>query len=314
LSSSHELTTLGRVAGGLLEGPRYDARWGLVYADAANGGVHALADDGTTHLLVPHRRGIGGLVAHEQDGVVITGRNVAHKPVTPDSTEPAPTGVLLDRDADAHRVGFNDLTTDRAGRVYVGSLGFVAMHDAVDGSAAGPPGSLWVIDVDGTVTSLADDIELSNGMAFDPAGTTLYQCDSGRRVVFAYRLDLDADTPTLIERSVFAELPQGVPDGLAVDVEGGVWVALAHNGEIVRLDAKGAVVDTVTVPLPMVTSMCFGGPELRTLYIVTGAHGDPDDNAGLFACEMDVAGVPVALARTPVELGGPGGGPDRGRA
>lgn len=293
---------LGRVKGGLLEGPRYYARWGLIYADAANGGVYSLAADGTTHLLIPHRRGIGGLVLHAQEGAVITGRNVAYKPFTVDSSEPAPTGVLLDRDPNAHRVGFNDLTTDDAGRVYVGSLGFVAMHDAVDGSAAGPPGNLWVIDLDGTVTSLADDIELSNGMAFDPTGRTLYQCDSGRRVVFAYRLDLEGITPTLVERTVFAELPQGVPDGIAVDVEGGVWVALAHNGQIVRLAADGTVVDTIRVPLPMVTSMCFGGEQLRTLYIVTGAHGDPDDTAGLFACELDVAGVPVAVARTPVVL------------
>ncbi|ODU07412.1 MAG: hypothetical protein ABS81_01260 [Pseudonocardia sp. SCN 72-86] len=289
--------------GGLLEGPRYDSRWGLIYADAAHGGVHSLAENGTGHVLIPHRRGIGGLVLHEQDGAVITGRNVAYKPFTPGRTEPAPTEVLLDKDPKAHRVGFNDLTTDLAGRVYVGSLGFVAMEDAVDGSAAGPPGSLWVIDLDGAVSSLADDIALSNGMAFDPTGTVLYQCDSGRRLVFAYELDLEGALPKVVERSVFAELPEGVPDGIAVDVEGGVWVALAHQGKIVGLEQSGRVVDTITIPLPMVTSMCFGGAGMRTLYIVTGAHGDPDGSAGIFACEMDVAGVPIAPARTPTGRG-----------
>ncbi|WP_158703509.1 SMP-30/gluconolactonase/LRE family protein [Pseudonocardia dioxanivorans] len=290
------------MAGGLLEGPRYDSRWGVVYADAAHGGVHSLGEDGTTRVLIPHRRGIGGLVLHEQDGAVITGRNVAYKPIAADGGSGA-TEVLLDRDPQAHRVGFNDLTTDEAGRVYVGSLGFVAMHDAVDGTAAGPPGSLWVVDLDGSVTSLADDIALSNGMAFDPTGTVLYQCDSGRRLVFAYELDLGGAAPKVVERTVFAELPQGVPDGIAVDVEGGVWVALAHRGEIVGLGSDGRVVDTIPVPVPMVTSMCFGGASMRTLYIVTGAHGDPDDSAGIFACEMDVAGVPVPLARTPTDQG-----------
>ncbi|MGD9987596.1 SMP-30/gluconolactonase/LRE family protein [Pseudonocardia sp.] len=299
MSPRRDATTLGRVQGGLLEGPRYDPRWGLIYADAAHGGVHALAEDGARTTLIPHRRGIGGLVLHDQDGAVITGRNVAYKPFTPDRAEPGPTEVLLDKDPATHRVGFNDLTTDPAGRVYVGSLGFVAMDEAVDGAAAGPPGSLWVIDLDGSIGSLADDIALSNGMAFDPGGTVLYQCDSGRRLVFAYELDLEGTSPKLVERTVFAELPQGVPDGIAVDVEGGVWVALAHQGEIVGLGPNGNVVDSIAIPLPMVTSMCFGGPGMTTLYIVTGAHGDPDNNAGIFACEMNVAGVPIALARTP---------------
>lgn len=297
--AEHRVVRKHSIDNGLLEGPRYDSELGLVFADAEHGGVLALDAHGLQRQLIPFRKGIGGLVLHADGGAVITGRNVAYKPFT-SGDEPAPTTVLLDKDPAQNRVGFNDLTTDEQGRVYVGSLGFVAMHDALDGSAAGPPGTLWVIGLDGEVCSLADDIELSNGMAFDPSGTALYQADSGRRVIFRYELDLGPRLPTVKSRSVFAELPDGVPDGVAVDEAGTVWVALAHAGTIVGLGPDGAVIDTLQVPMPMVTSMCFGGPDLQTMYIVTGSHGADDGvGAGVFECRMDVPGLGAAQARTP---------------
>lgn len=293
----HELDLLKSIPGGLLEGPRYDSDLGLIYADAAHGGVFSLGPDGP-RLLIPHRKGIGGLILHASGGAVITGRNVAYKAFTPEGAPPAPTVVLLDRDPSVGRVGFNDLTTDASGRVFVGSLGFVAMHDAIDGHAAGPPGSLFVIDIDGSVRTLADDLQLSNGMAFTADGTRLYQCDSGRELIFAY--DLEPGTTTVTRRSVFTTVNAGVPDGIAVAEDGNVWVALAHAGRIAVFSANAVLVEEIAVPVPMVTSLCFGGPDLRTLYVVTGSEGaDPATGAGIFATEVAVPGVSVAPAKTP---------------
>ena len=72
----------------------------------------------------------------------------------------------------------------------------------------------------------------------------------------------------------------GVPDGLKVASDGSVWVADAHGGRVVVFNADGTHRQDMPVPLPMVTSLCFGGDDLRDLYIVTGSRGGPSENCG----------------------------------
>src|SRR5678815_1284248 len=102
---------------GLIEGPVWDARRGLLFSDVPNGGVFCLSPSGQVSTVVEHRKGIGGMALHADGGLIVSGRNIGYK-----GPASADTVVLLDRDADAGVVGFNDLTTDAAGRIYVGSL------------------------------------------------------------------------------------------------------------------------------------------------------------------------------------------------
>ena len=97
----------------------------------------------------------------------------------------------------------------------------------------------------------------------------------------------------------FAEIASGeTPDGLAVAADGSVWVALAHGGAVAVYEPDGTLRKRVPVPLPMVTSVCFGGDDLQDLYVVTGSRGGPSENCGtVFVTRADVAGVPVAPAR-----------------
>jgi xylono-1,5-lactonase len=92
-----------------------------------------------------------------------------------------------------------------------------------------------------------------------------------------------------------------VPDGLKVASDGSVWVADAHGGRVAVFDADGAHRQDIAVPLPMVTSLCFGGDDLRDLYIVSGARNGPSETCGtLWRTRADVPGLPLPVARVKV--------------
>jgi sugar lactone lactonase YvrE len=99
---------------------------------------------------------------------------------------------------------------------------------------------------------------------------------------------------TIDQRRRLVELPDRRPDGLAVDVEGGIWVALFGAGEVRRYTPDGHVDEVVEVPTPAVTSCAFGGPDLGELYITTGRAGTDDDHAGaVLRCVPGVVGQPT---------------------
>jgi gluconolactonase len=99
----------------------------------------------------------------------------------------------------------------------------------------------------------------------------------------------------------FATLgPGGLPDGLKVAADGSVWVADARGGRVAVFEADGAHRMDLPVPAPMVTSLCFGGADLRDLYVVTGSDGGPRDNCGaVYRTRVDVRGLPLAPTRVP---------------
>jgi len=268
---------------GTLEGPLWDAPRGLLFADATVGGVRALQDDGSVRDVVLHRRGIGGLALHEDGGIVIGGRNIAIKRDVAEGE--SPTIVMLENDPDNDIVGFNDMAVDAAGRIYVGSLAFVATE-----ARSGKTGSLFVIDLDGSARVLADDVLLTNGLGFSPDGKTLYHSDSMRHVVYAYDVLENGDVGP---RRPFIESGEAMPDGLVVDSAGTVWVALPHTGTVTGYDPLGKAVGQFTIDKPMVTSMCFGGPDLRDFYIVSGSEHSGSDAAGsVYRARVDVPGQP----------------------
>lgn len=273
----------------LLEGPVWDPRRGLLFSDAKAGGVYRLVAGGKPETIIAHRRGIGGMALHERGGLVVSGRNLAYK-----GPDDAPTQVLLDSDPENGILGFNDITTDAAGRIYAGSLGFSPIQSGQEPK----PGALFVIDLDGSVRRLAEGVKLTNGMGFSPDGARLYHSDSLDQTVYVYDV---LDGGDVRNRRPFAKLAGGLPDGLVVSMDGAVWVADAHGGAVAVFEPDGSLRQRVAVPVPMVTSVCFGGGDLQDLYIVTGSEGAERDKAGaVFKMRAPVPGVPVSPARVAV--------------
>jgi len=265
---------------GLAEAPRVDAAGHLWFSDAVGGGVYRRAPDGTIETVIPKRRGVGGLVLHADGGVVVSGKDVIH-------VRGGETRVLLHVDG---ALGFNDLTTDRHGRVYVGSLRSSAFE-----SGARVPGELWRIGVGGTATEVYGDVAFCNGVGFSPDGRTIYHSNYSEGHVLAHELD-DAGRAT--NRRVFAALPRGNPDGLAVDESGSVWVAMGSGAGLARYTPAGALDGIVPVPAGFVTSLCFGGADRRDVYVTTADNtDDPTRRGTVFRSRVDVPGLIAPLAR-----------------
>lgn len=255
-----EFETLATGGFGLLEAPCWDGNGGVYFSDVLQGGVRRWSDGGVEDVL-PKRRGIGGMCLHADGGLVVSGRNVLH---VRDGEQRVLLGEL------EGVTGFNDLATDSDGRVYVGALRFSPFA-----GEAPVPGQVWRIEADGAAPVL-EGIDWPNGIGFAPGGATMYACD------YAHGTVLGGDG------EVFARSPAGA-DGLAVDGEGGVWVATGEGGAIARFAADGSLDHTVAIPADFVSSLCFGGEDMRDVYVTTVGS--------LLRGRSDVPGLPLAPAR-----------------
>ena len=132
-----------------------------------------------------------------------------------------------------------------------------------------------MIDLDGTMRTLSDGVMLTNGLGFSPDGKRLYHSDARAALVRVY--DVKADGSVGPWRSSRRSASESVPDGMKVAADGSVWVADARGGRVAVFDQDGAHRKDLPVPLPMVTSLCFGGDDLQDLYIVTGSDGGPGE-------------------------------------
>lgn len=274
---------------GLIEGPVWDSSRGLYFSDVINGGVFLLDRADQVSVAVPKRRGIGGMALHAAGGLVVGGRDIAVV-----GRADGATHQLLAQEAIPGATGFNDLTTDQAGRVYVGSLAF-----RVFGGDPPKPGHLHVIDLDRRMRTLSDGVMLTNGLGFSSDGQLLYHCDARSGLVRVYDVKSDGSVGPWRTFAKFAA--GGVPDGLKVASDGSVWVADAHGGRVAVFNSDGSHRHDVPVPLPMVTSLCFGGDDLRDLYVVTGSRGGPSENCGsVFRTRVDVPGLALHPARVAV--------------
>ncbi len=266
---------------GLVEGPRVDDENRLWFSDVHNGGVHRRSPDGTIEVVVPKRRGVGGIALHADGGIVISGRNICH-------VIDGETRVLFAPDAP----GLNDLFVDAAGRVICATM----RSDPFAPDGPRTPGEAWLLDLDGTATELYGDIALTNGIGFSPDGTVLYHSDTTRGI-WAH----DWADGAVSNRRLFVDGPAAglMPDGLAVDEAGTVWAAdVSGSGALRGFAADGTEVGRVEVPSRMITSVCFGGPDRRDLYIVTGDNtADPERKGTIFRTRAEVPGCAVPLAR-----------------
>ena len=258
------------------EGPHWDAGSGALYwVDVPAGLVHRLAEDGT-HTSWDAGQPVGAVVPRASGGLVLTARDGF---LTLDTS----TGVvtpLVAVEADLPGNRMNDGSCDRAGRFFAGTM-------AADESPAA--GSLYRLDPDLQLTRLFDGVGISNGIGWSPDEKRMYYVDS-----LAYRVDVmdyDPATGEIGPRRLLAALGHGdvVPDGLTVDAEGYIWVAVWGGGAVQRYRPDGRLKQIIKLPAAHVTSCAFGGARLDVLYISTAAGAGTSAGA-LFACRPGVTG------------------------
>ena len=177
----------------------------------------------------------------------------------------------------------NDGRVDRWGRFWVGTM---------DNQLHRPNGSLYRVDPDGTVKHLLGDIIVSNGIAFSPDGRRFHFTDTRRHQSFVF--DMDPEDGEISGQRLFADYSATGerPDGACFDADGGLWTAFFAGGRVVRYGPDGRIDTVIPLPVTNPTCVCFGGADLKTLYITT---------ASKFLSDVQRAAEPLAGALFAVE-------------
>ncbi|MEV4397854.1 SMP-30/gluconolactonase/LRE family protein [Nonomuraea sp. NPDC049607] len=269
------------------EGPVWSGRWGgLRWVDMLAGDVLALDDSGGVR-----RRHVGEVAAalrpRVSGGYVVAGEREL---LLADSDDlEAPLRSLGQAWSDPG-VRMNDGGCDPQGRFYIGSM----PYDETPGR-----GSLYVAGPDGALSPVLTGVTVSNGLDFSPDESLAYYADTATG-----RVDVLDHDPAggLTGRRPFVTIDpaQGAPDGLTVDAEGGVWVALWQGHAVHRYTPDGRLDAVVGLPVGKVTAVTFGGPSLDRLFVTTSRLGvDPREQpeaGALFAADPGVRGRPVLPA------------------
>jgi len=265
------------------EGPLWVARENAVYwVDIKGQALHrlALSDNAHTSWSMPEM--LGWVVERRDQPGFIAGfkSGFARLSLDPLRIEPicAPERHLPDS-------RLNDAAVDRAGRIWAGTM---------DDRELAATGGLYCLDVAGNLSRRDTGYIVSNGPTFSPDHDVLYHTDTTQGVIYRFALGPGG---TLGKREVFVVFPEdwGSPDGMATDVQGGVWVAHWGGGRLSRFLPDARLDRVIAMPVSQVTSCCFAGSALERMFVTTAAIGRHDEPlAGcLFEVVPGVRGAPT---------------------
>lgn len=263
-STSPSVRVCSAVPGLLSEGPRWSAdRAELMWVDILAGELHTapVGDDGNLHPVRTLRAGRHvGAAAPAVDGGYVLAAAGGFCHIDDD-------GLVTDlAQPEGHHaeVRMNDGICDVQGRFWGGTMAY----DEAPGA-----GRLYRLELDGTCSLVLDGLTISNGIGWSPDASTMYVADSGTREIYAF--DFDSVTGDIDGRRTFVhiDVPGAAPDGLTVDDNGDVWVALWNGGMVARFAPTGALRSTIPVMVDRPTSCAFGGHERDTLFVTTSRDG-----------------------------------------
>lgn len=272
------------------EGPVWSAEERVLYwVDILAPAIHRLdpATGATRTWKLPQSIGSFGL--REQGGAVLALRDGFHR----FDFARQRLDFLAGPDTVLPGTRFNDGKVSPDGRFFAGTMDEEQLKR--------PIGALYRLDPDGSCHEVLDGLIVSNGLAWSADGRTMFHSDSKGQVIHAY--DYDPASGALANRRVIARPDEatGRPDGGAMDVEGYYWSAGISAGVLNRWAPDGRLDRRIPLPCVAPTCPCFGGPELKTLFITSLRHGLPEDkladkplSGGIFAIDVEVPGVPVA--------------------
>ncbi|OAS17742.1 SMP-30/gluconolactonase/LRE family protein [Paenibacillus oryzisoli] len=278
---------IGNIQANLGEGPVWDHTTGeLIWVDINGQAVHLYNPaDGSSRTIRLDQK-IGAAVPRQQGGMVLAMQRGFHlldletETVTP----------VKDPESQLPNNRFNDGKCDRAGRFWAGTM---AQNESA------PTGSLYCLDIDGTVRTLEDGcITVSNGLGWSPDNTIMYYIDSPTKKVVAY--DYDGETGEISNPRTVVTIAEdeGFPDGMAVDNDGMLWVAQWGGWQVGRYNPMtGEKIGSIAVPVERTSSCAFGGEHMNELYITTASVGVSEEDrvnqpyaGSLFRIKLDVKG------------------------
>jgi sugar lactone lactonase YvrE len=246
-----------KIAEGIyLEGLSYDfAREAIWYSDVIKGGVHGVKPDGTRIASFDDDRMWTGGVLMNADGSVLSSGPGGIRWNNPDSKK---SGWLV-REIDGKAInGINEMWPDGTGGIFFGTNDI----EMVEKAQPTRPTAIYRLALDGQVIKLADEVNFSNGIAYDSQRRRFY-CSDTFNVAWAW--DVESDL-TLGQRRVF--LKKEDCDGMALDAEGNVWITgFRSPGILTRVTPDGQTLDPVPTPEGSATQVRFGGGDLRDYYI-----------------------------------------------
>lgn len=262
------------------ESPRWDARRDrLLWVDMAHGDLYIGRFSGR-ELTVERAVHVGGSVGFaaplESDGdgwICATGRGIVHV------SETGNVRVLQEEIADAG-TQFNDGSCDPSGTLWAGTQSHARVKDA----------ALFTVGLDLTVRKRLGQVTVSNGLGFTPDGTRMYYIDTlPDRALEVF----DVTDGELANRRTLTRVEGGNPDGLAIDDENGVWVAVWDAGEVRHFDAQGTLTRVVEVAASRPTAVCLAGHTLLISTARLGLERPTRLDGGFFAIDVDVPGPPA---------------------
>lgn len=243
------------------EGPVWDAdNRRLYWTDCGAKAIYGKGLDDEIPQLVLSGYHAGSLTLHELGGIVFGGKDGFF--YWKDGEEPR---LVCDHCGTTPATNINDIIADPWGRIFGG-------QEAFREDKTYDTGYLFRIDSCGSCTIVEEGLHLSNGMGFSPSCDRFYLIDTILRTVYVY--DYEAATGSIKNRRTLIKLKKddGLPDGMTVDQEGFIWIARWFGGGISRFDPDGTLERVIHLPAAQTSSLTFGGPEYRDVFITTAAQ------------------------------------------
>jgi sugar lactone lactonase YvrE len=259
------------------EGPLWDARTAeLLWVDIMAGLLHRFDPATGNDVALDVGQPVGCVVPRASGGWML-GLQAGF------ATANGCAELLARVDAGRPDLRMNDGAVDSRGRFWAGTM----QLDFEPGA-----GALYRLDPDRSLHTMLTGVTISNGIGWSPDDTRMYFVDTPTRRIDVF--DWHAETGAIANRRPLVELEPGGgdPDGLVVDAEGCVWVALWDGASVRRYGPDGGLLGIVEVPASRVTKAAFGGPGLDELY-VTSAVGPGSHSGGLFRARPGVRGLPA---------------------
>lgn len=273
----------------LAEGPLWDEREQVLYwVDIMGSKLHRYNPATGTDEVFNVGQNVGTVVLDESGNILLAVKDGFAR----FDLETETLDIIANPESAIEGNRFNDGKVGPGGRFWAGTLAYTGTAHA---------GSLYCLDTDGTVSLKEKDVTISNGITWTEDQKTMYYVDSPPRVIYAY--DYDKASGDISNGRVIIKVPEdmGVPDGIAIDTKGRLWVAHWGYAAVVCWDPiTGEVMDEIKVPASQTSACAFGGEDFKTLFITTantgefiGSNADEPYAGGLFVAQMDVAGLPM---------------------